>query len=230
MNADLMRAGSTLAEMMPKSRGAESAIVRVGTVSAVHGAGGYLTVDVDMSGGTLTGIQATRDCANAHVGDRCVVETYAHVSIATGILARPGAGDPLFSWSSTWSGTPGNEPSDGFAEKTQSLTVGGLIMCEVAAAVNGTGEYGMAFEFRDADGKIAAYWNATSPQKNGGTLRWVTTGTVLLPYDTYTVRLLTYHWGSMTIIGTDSSGNSRKWRDSVWGTDGVPRYARLYHL
>lgn len=230
MQSNLIRAGNRLAEIMPSQVGAESTITRIGTINTVHNTGGYWTADVDMSGGTLYGLQMTTDCVGAAPGDRCVVESYAHMALITGILARPGAGDPCFSWSSTWSGTPSNEPSDGFAEKTQSLTVGGLIMCEVAAAVNGTGEYAMAFEFRDADGKIAAYWNATSPQKNGGTLRWVSTGTVLIPYDTYTVRLLTYHWGSMTIIGTDSSGNSRKWRDSAWGADGVPRYARLYHL
>ena len=135
----------------------------------------------------------------------------------------------LFVWWSTWSGIPADTP---YTESTQTIVhEGGLLLCEVAAAIASTGEYGMAFDFTDvATGKLAAHWGATSPQKNGGTLRWVQTGTVMLPAGTYKVVLTSAFWGTVSINGADSSGNSRKWRDAAWGTDGVPRYARITRL
>lgn len=169
MQSNLIRAGNRLAEIMPSQVGAEATITRIGTINTVYDTGGYWTADVDMSGGTLMGLQMTTDCVGARAGDRCVVETYAKVAIVTGILARPGCGcSPLFEWSSTWSGTPGTEPESGYLEKTATVTCGGLILCEVAAAISGTGEYNMAFDFLDANGERKAYWCSTSPQKNGG--------------------------------------------------------------
>lgn len=228
MQSNLIRAGNRLAEIMPSQVGAEATITRIGTINTVYDTGGYWTADVDMSGGTLMGLQMTTDCVGARAGDRCVVETYAKVAIVTGILARPGCGcSPLFEWSSTWSGTPGTEPGSGYLEKTATVTCGGLILCEVAAAISGTGEYSMAFDFLDANGERKAYWCSTSPQKNGGTLRWVASGSVRLPYGSYTVKLTTFHWGTVSIVGNDSSGNSLRWRDASLGVEGVSRYARL---
>ena len=210
MQSNLIRAGNRLAEIMPSQVGAEATITRIGTINTVYDTGVYWTADVDMSGGTL------------------MVETYAKVAIVTGILARPGCGcSPLFEWSSTWSGTPGTEPESGYLEKTATVTCGGLILCEVAAAISGTGEYSMAFDFLDANGERKAYWCSTSPQKNGGTLRWVASGSVRLPYGSYTVKLTTFHWGTVSIVGNDSSGNSLRWRDASLGVEGVSRYARL---
>lgn len=127
MQSNLIRAGNRLAEIMPSQVGAEATITRIGTINTVYDTGGYWTADVDMSGGTLMGLQMTTDCVGARAGDRCVVETYAKVAIVTGILARPGCGcSPLFEWSSTWSGTPGTEPEHGLVEKTMTVTCGGL--------------------------------------------------------------------------------------------------------
>ena len=127
MQSNLIRAGNRLAEIMPSQVGAEATITRIGTINTVYDTGGYWTADVDMSGGTLMGLQMTTDCVGARAGDRCVVETYAKVAIVTGILARPGGGcSPLFEWSSTWSGTPGTEPESGYLEKTATVTCGGL--------------------------------------------------------------------------------------------------------
>lgn len=126
MQSNLIRAGNRLAEIMPSQVGAEATITRIGTINTVYDTGGYWTADVDMSGGTLMGLQMTTDCVGARAGDRCVVETYAKVAIVTGILARPGCGcSPLFEWSSTWSGTPGTEPKSGYLEKTATVTCGG---------------------------------------------------------------------------------------------------------
>ena len=94
MQSNLIRAGNRLAEIMPSQVGAEATITRIGTINTVYDTGGYWTADVDMSGGTLMGLQMTTDCVGARAGDRCVVETYAKVAIVTGILARPGADAP----------------------------------------------------------------------------------------------------------------------------------------
>ena len=129
MQSNLIRAGNRLAEIMPSQVGAEATITRIGTINTVYDTGGYWTADVDMSGGTLMGLQMTTDCVGARAGDRCVVETYAKVAIVTGILARPGCGcSPLFEWSSTWSGTPGTEPKSGYLEKTATVTWG-VFLC-----------------------------------------------------------------------------------------------------
>lgn len=92
MDMGLLKAGSRLAEIIPSARGAEATITRVGTIRAVHDTDGYWTADVDMSGGTLYGLQMTTCCLGAAPGDRCVVESYAHMALITGIIARPGAG------------------------------------------------------------------------------------------------------------------------------------------
>lgn len=65
------------------------------TVSRVNGDG---TIDVSMGDYTdvngvtseciLRGLRMTVACAGAQVGDRVIVDTYAHVSIVTGILAN----------------------------------------------------------------------------------------------------------------------------------------------
>lgn len=90
MDMGLLKAGSRLAEIIPSARGAEATITRVGTIRAVHDTDGYWTADVDMSGGTLYGVQMTTCCLGAAPGDRCVVESYAHMALITGIIARPG--------------------------------------------------------------------------------------------------------------------------------------------
>lgn len=65
------------------------------TVSRVNGDG---TIDVSMGDYTdvngvtseciLRGLRMTVACASAQVGDRVIVDTYAHVSVVTGILAN----------------------------------------------------------------------------------------------------------------------------------------------
>lgn len=209
---------------------APSTSMRLATITRINLTQGAYTADLALAGATLHAIPITTDCLGCSPGDRVIVETYGTRSYVTGRLARTSTVEPLFEWSSTWSGDPSNEPSAGYVEKTQKITVGGPILCEVAAAIGGTGEYCLAFAFADESGKQAAYWCATSPQKNGGTLRWTSTGTIHLAPGTYTATLTSYHWGTVTIIGNDSSGNSRRWRDSRLGTDGVPRYARLQPL
>ena len=72
MQSNLIRAGNRLAEIMPSQVGAEATITRIGTINTVYDTGGYWTADVDMSGGTLMGLQMTTDCVGARAGDRCV--------------------------------------------------------------------------------------------------------------------------------------------------------------
>lgn len=220
MSIDVLRAGSQLAELMPSDRPGGYTVARVGTISAIHGSDGYLTADVLLSGGELLGLQLTTACVNARPGDRCVVEFYANIGVVTGILARPGAAAPLFEWTNDWAGTPG---SGEYVEKTATVACGGLICCEFAACINGTGEYGVFFEFRDANNKLTASWVASSPMKSNANsvLRWVVSGTVRLPYGEYTVTLKTTHWGTVSIVS-----DSLKWVDASW-PNGVPRYARL---
>lgn len=65
------------------------------TVSRVNGDG---TIDVSMGDYTdvngvtseciLRGLRMTVACSSAQVGDRVIVDTYAHVSVVTGILAN----------------------------------------------------------------------------------------------------------------------------------------------
>lgn len=79
------------------------------TVSRVNGDG---TIDVSMGDYTdvngvtseciLRGLRMTVACAGAQVGDRVIVDTYAHVSVVTGILANADNTHyvKLMSWSS----------------------------------------------------------------------------------------------------------------------------------
>lgn len=79
------------------------------TVSRVNGDG---TIDVSMGDYTdvngvtseciLRGLRMTVACSGAQVGDRVIVDTYAHVSVVTGILANADNAHSvkLLSWSS----------------------------------------------------------------------------------------------------------------------------------
>ena len=89
-SVDELRAGSRLASLMA-AKTSGGTVTRVGTVAAVKQTNEYWTCDVELSGGTLTDVLMTTDCVGMQVGDRCVLQTYAHVSYVTGVLARPGA-------------------------------------------------------------------------------------------------------------------------------------------
>lgn len=206
-------------------------VLRYATVRSATVTDGVWLMDIDLDGTTWHGVPITMDCVGARAGDRCIVEIQDHLPTVTGIIARAATDPVLMEWSSTWSGIPGYADGKVYTETTRNLVHGGgPLLCEVAAAVSGSGEYGMAVDFTDSAGKTIAHWGATSPQKNGGTLRWVQTGTISVPPGEYTVALTTSHWGTVSIVGGDSSGNSRKWRDSAWSADGVPRYARITRL
>ncbi|RSX53034.1 hypothetical protein [Bifidobacterium samirii] len=66
----------------------DTVTMRRATVTAIHLDEGILTADLDMAGTTLHGVPMTIDCAAVENGDRVMVETYAHQSIVTGVLAR----------------------------------------------------------------------------------------------------------------------------------------------
>ena len=69
--------------------------LRYATVDAVHSDGGVYTADLTVAGGELHAVPMTTDCVNMQPGDRCIVETANHLSIITGVLARPGAWVPI---------------------------------------------------------------------------------------------------------------------------------------
>lgn len=208
----------------------------LGTIKVVHDYDGNMVADVTVRGADLLGLDMTVDCVNAQPGDRCVIQEQAHHAMVTGILAKPGAitpglRSPLFTWTSAWAGNPGSEPSTGYVEKQQTISLPATttLLCEAGAAIAGTGEYALAFDFQQ-DGVRKAYVAATSPQKNGGTLRWTMSKTVGLPPGRYEVILTSFHWGSVEIIGIDSSGNSKRWIDPSINTEPVPRYAKITAL
>lgn len=210
--------------------------LRYATVDAIHSDDGVYTADLTVAGGELHAVPMTTDCVNLQPGDRCIVETANHLSIITGVLARPGAitpglRSPLFTWTSAWAGNPGSEPSTGYVEKQQTISLPATttLLCEAGAAIAGTGEYALAFDFQQ-DGVRKAYVAATSPQKNGGTLRWTMSKTVGLPPGRYEVILTSFHWGSVEIIGVDSSGNSKRWIDPDISESPMPRYAKITML
>ena len=199
-----------------------------GTVMAL---GDHGTIDVNVGSANnqmmLYGIQMLSGCAGAAVGDRVLIETLNHHSYAVGVVLNGNAGyvKPLFEWTNDFSGTvEGNV----FTEKVQDIYVPGPVLCEVYAAVGGTGEYGMAFEFLQG-GARKGMFSATSPQKGGGTLRWTANGVLTLEPGTYTVSATTCHWGSVSIVGGDSSGNSARPVDAGFQS-GVPRYMRIWRM
>lgn len=225
--------GLGLIQNEPKPAGVT---LRYATVDAIHSDVGVYTADLAVAGGELHAVPMTTDCVNLRPGDRCIVETANRLSIITGVLARPGtwtpsSHTPLMTWYSTWSGVPANEPSSGYVEKQQTISLpqDSLLLCEAVAAISGTGEYGIAFDFKQ-NGSRKAYVSFTSPQKNGGTMRWTPSKTVGLPAGEYDVTLTSYHWGSVEIIGIDSSGNSKRWIDPYINTEPVPRYAKITAL
>ncbi len=225
--------GLGLIQNEPKPAGVT---LRYATVDAVHSDGGVYTADLTVAGGELHAVPMTTDCVNLQPGDRCIVETANHLSIITGVLARPGTTTPrlrppLLTWTSTWEGAPANEPSTGYVEKQQTINLPATttLLCEAGAAISGTGEYSIAFDFQH-NGARKAYVCATSPQKNGGTLRWTMSKTIGLPAGQYDITVTTYHWGDVTIIGGDSSGNSKRWLDPDIGENPMPRYAKITML
>lgn len=231
----LARAGRKLAEMSPRQR-AGGPTATIGTIKAVHEYGGTYTADVTVRGADLLGLSMTTGCVLARVGDKCVIETFGHFSFVTGILAKPGAWTPethtpMLTWTSTWSGKPANEPSTGYVELTRRIHLPHptTLLCEVGAAIAGTGEYAMSIEFAQS-GTRKALASMTSPQKNGGTLRWTALKTLGLPAGDYDVTVTTYHWGSVEIIGTDSSGNSKRWIDPSISAAPIFRYAKIIAL
>lgn len=216
-------------EIAQRIRQPSGVSIRRATVKRVRTVSGALVADLTVPGATMPSIPIVVSCAGMQPGDRVLLATIANHSYVVGVIA--GNAGPLMSWGSTFSGAPGTADGVTYTEGKFVLHHGGgVLLCEVAAAVSGTGEYGLAFDFVDGDGKTVAHWGATSPQKPGGTLRWVASGTVNLPAGDYTVTLTSCKWGSVTIVGGDSSGNSRKWRDANWGTDGVARYARITRI
>lgn len=121
--------------------------------------------------------------------------------------------NPLFTWYSTWGGTPG--PSV-FTEATKNFTISGnsygyvRALAELGCRFNGTGEYGMRIDInKSSDNSLVARWGITTPQKNGGTLNYTQSHTLkLFTGIPYTLTLTTFIWGSGTIVNADSSGNS----------------------
>ena len=81
------------------------------TVSRVNGDG---TIDVSMGDYTdvngvtseciLRGLRMTVACSSAQVGDRVIVDTYAHVSVVTGILANADNAHYVNRIATLWSG------------------------------------------------------------------------------------------------------------------------------
>lgn len=209
--------------------------VSYATVTAVHFDSSGITLDVKIQNGYLYAIPCLVECVNARVGDRVMLQTYGPITTAIGVVSRGtarrslGGGTvdaPLFEWKSTFSGTvtTGSIHTESIKYITHS---GGPLLCEVAAAVTGAGEYGMAFKFEQNDNE-KAFWVSTTPANNSGVLRWSASGTVWLPAGDYTATLQTAAWGNVRIAPGDKSLISRKWRDSRLGTDGVNQYARIY--
>lgn len=198
-----------------------------GRVSAVNGDG---TINVNVGSDevpmTVSSVPRASACRSAQVGDTVTVDLSRHVPLATDVTAYgTGHALPIFSWSSTWSGTPSGL---NLTEREAEAYVPGPLLCEVYAAVGGTGEYGMALEFFQGEERKGAF-SATSPTKNGGTLRWTESGVVTLAPGTYRVRASTHWWGSVNIVAGDSSGNSMMPRDAMWPA-GVSRYMRAWAL
>lgn len=59
-----------------------------GTVAAVHEYTADVKLDVSVYGGTLYGLSMTTACQGVAAGDRVVVMTYGHISVATGVVAH----------------------------------------------------------------------------------------------------------------------------------------------
>ncbi len=202
---------------------------RYGTITSIKQTNGQLVADITVSGAALAAIPVMANVAPyLDIGCRVMVQTFNHLSAVTGVVGNAAASALAFDWSSTWTGTPsGNK----YTETTQKVFLSGLTQCQVFARVAGTGEYGFGFEFLQ-DGVRKAYWCATSPQKNGGTLNFSASGVVKLPPGEYDVTLTSNCWGSVTVGAPDSSADtlSKRFRDQTTGADGVGRYARLVRL
>ena len=181
-----------------------------------------------VAGGTLTDVPVLLGACPIEPGYRVAVLTANHQSVVLGPVVNSGTSALAFDWSSTWTGEPSGTK---YTEATQKVFLSGLILCQIFAGVGGTGEYGMAFDFVQ-DGSRKAYWCATSPQKNGGTLNFNASGIVKLPPGEYDVTLTSNCWGSVTIGAPDSSADtlSKRFRDQSTDADGVGRYARLVRL
>lgn len=227
--SDARDAGQALGQLLADNLAAPATpTIRYGTLARAYLAGSSLVADVEIAGGTLTGIPVTRAAATATIGDRVIITTYAHLSTVTGLMATKTR--TLFDWSSTWSGTPAETE---YTEKTQSIEIySGLILCEFRASLKGAGEYGCRFTFTNSSGATAAQWSATSPPMgyDTATLRWTVSGTVYLTPGTYTVTLQTCPWGDIDVESGDKSKISSMWRDEILGTTGVNRMARIIAL
>lgn len=76
---------------------------RYGTVTAVSHDDTGATFDVEVSGGTLTGVRATTNAVAANVGARVVVDTASNLSLITGVISQGKSTLGTLLWSGTWS-------------------------------------------------------------------------------------------------------------------------------
>lgn len=74
---------------LTRRRQSDSPVVQIGSVAAVNSSASEVSLDVTVHGATLEGLPCTVDCLLARVGDRVVVESYAHFSWVIGVIASP---------------------------------------------------------------------------------------------------------------------------------------------
>lgn len=199
--------------------------LRYATVTRIYESGGQILSDLTINGGTLTAVPVTSTCTGAMPGDRVIVETYAHLSTVTGVLARMGRRTALL-WKSTWTGTP----SAGlFTEVSRTVWLGERTLVELAACVQGTGQYVMNVVCKQA-GTVRASMSLVTPRAaNGSRYKYATCGLLTVSPGEYEVTLTTARNGELTIEAANTT-LSQAWRDGELGTDGVNRYCRLTRL
>lgn len=94
-----MRASRRLAESV-KGDGKRGYSVRVyGDVTAVNQADGAVTLDVEADDGEYLGVPMTTGCRGVAVGDRVVVDVFAHMPLVTGVIARDNSHYVKLLWS-----------------------------------------------------------------------------------------------------------------------------------
>lgn len=108
--------------------------LRYATVDAVHSDGGVYTADLTVAGGELHAVPMTTDCVNLQPGDRCIVETANHLSIITGVLARPGAWVPV-TQTVDWS-IPYSNDKARLSRCGNMVSIGGLLKFHGSGQVN----------------------------------------------------------------------------------------------
>lgn len=136
----------------------------------------------------------------------------------------------ILTWSSTWTGAPGNGQFIEYEINYNVITPGEgqWFISNTGARVGGTGEYAISFRITDNNTNNIVYNNRNiTPPKNGGVDNFTYSNMFFLPNGYYHIQLITEHFGSVTINMGNADDN---FHDETIASGAFVRYATITRI